>query len=225
MSAARVLVAYATLFGNTRKMAEALAEGARAVPGTEVVLKPCDEAGLDDLRAADAVVLGAAVHMGTADWRMKRFIEEVIGQLWLADELTGKLGAVFITGGGYGGGGSGAEGTALGLLTALAECGMVLLPFPKRSRGAPAGSAVWAPYGRTGGPLMEPLGIQEDALSAAREHGGNVARVAGVLAAAGRSRLLADGVAAPPREALPQIMAMMGKLDVPASGQPQAAAD
>ncbi len=145
MSGARALVAYATLFGNTRMMAEALAEGGRSVPGTETVLKPCDEAGVDDLRAADAVVLGAAVHMGSADWRMKRFVEGPVGQLWLTDELTGKLGAAFVTGGGYGGGGPCAELTALGLLSALAECGMVLLPLPKRTSGAPEGHAIWAP--------------------------------------------------------------------------------
>ncbi len=69
---------------------------------------------------------------------------------------------------------------------------------------------------------MEPVGIQNEALEAARQHGANVARVAAVLAAAGGSRLLADGVAAPPKEALPHVAAMMGKLDVPASGIPQA---
>jgi NAD(P)H dehydrogenase (quinone) len=46
---ARVLIVYHTLSGNTEKMAQASAEGAKSVQGTEVVIKKAFEATLEDL--------------------------------------------------------------------------------------------------------------------------------------------------------------------------------
>jgi NAD(P)H dehydrogenase (quinone) len=130
---------------------------------------------------------------------MRRTVETVLYQLWLTDDAVGKVGAVFTVGGGFGSAGGGAELAQLNLLGALAECGMVLVPFPKSTPGANHGGTFWAPHGRTGGLEMQPQDLDEHVLQSARHHGANVARVAGALA--GRE-LLARGNHVPQGEVL-----------------------
>lgn len=195
----RVLVIHAGLMGHTAQMAERVADGAREA-GAEAMVMPADAATAAQVRWADALAVGAAVHMGGPDWRARRFIEEAVGPLWLTDELVGKVGAVFTTGGGFGSNGAGCELTQLALLGALAESGMVLVPFPKCTPGAQVADAHWGPNGRTGGAYMEPGDLNPDALEAAHRHGGNLARVAAALA--GRTDLFARGVSAPSGELL-----------------------
>jgi len=78
MASVRVAIAYHSGYGHTGKQAEAVAAGARSVPGTEVELLPVDGAG-DDLIAAldraDAIVFGAPTYMGAASAAFKRFAE------------------------------------------------------------------------------------------------------------------------------------------------------
>ena len=75
----------------------------------------------DDVLAADALILGSPVHMGCMDWRVKRFIDQVCSQLWMGNKIVGKVGAVFVTGGGYGNGGGGCELAMLGMMNNLLE--------------------------------------------------------------------------------------------------------
>jgi NAD(P)H dehydrogenase (quinone) len=74
----RVAVAYHSGRGHTGRQAEAVAAGAREVPGTVVDLLPVDEPG-DQLFAAlgraDAVIFGAPTYMGAASAAFKRFAE------------------------------------------------------------------------------------------------------------------------------------------------------
>ncbi len=193
---AHVLIVYTSLFENTRKLAEAVAEGARSVPDTDVAMKSAEEATQEDARTCDALVLGSPVHMGMLDWRLKRFIDNAVYHLWLTDDLVGKVGAAFTTGGGYGDAGSGSELTQLAMLGPLAECGMVLVPFPKSSPGSETTGSRWGPHARTGGRRMEPVGIQDEALEGGRQHGASVARVAAALAGRGllpRSNQVPEG--------------------------------
>jgi NAD(P)H dehydrogenase (quinone) len=57
-----VLVVYHSATGNTEKMAQGVAEGAKAVPGTSVVLKRVGEVATNDLSSADAVIVGSPVY-------------------------------------------------------------------------------------------------------------------------------------------------------------------
>ena len=84
-----VLIIYTSMFGNTEKLGQSVAEGAKAVGGTTVTLRSADEATLDEVRNCDALILGSPVHMGMLDWRIKRFIDTHVYQLWLVDELVG----------------------------------------------------------------------------------------------------------------------------------------
>src|SRR5689334_4659941 len=135
MADVNVLVIYATDYGSTQRLAEAVAEGARGVAGTTAVVKTADETTADDLTAADVIIMGSPVHMGSPDWRIKKLIDGVFSRLWMGDKLVGKVGAVFTTGGGFGSAGGGAEITQLAMLNNIAECGMLIVPFPKCSPG------------------------------------------------------------------------------------------
>ncbi len=57
----RAVVVYESVFGNTREIAEAVAEGLRG--GVDVRLCPVSEATADDLAAAELVVVGGPTHM------------------------------------------------------------------------------------------------------------------------------------------------------------------
>jgi NAD(P)H dehydrogenase (quinone) len=185
--------------GNTRKMAEAIADGARSVEGAEVLLREATEATKNEVRDCDALLLGTPMRHRSADARVKKFIEDTIEVLWLKDEMVGKVGGVFSVGGGYGNSGAGVEIAQLGMLAALAGAGMILVSLPKTTPGAEVAGSHWGPHGRSGGSGMEPVGITDEMMLAAWHHGANVTRVAAVLKG---QDLLARGNVAPSEKVL-----------------------
>ena len=202
-----VLIVYTSLFGNTQKLGESVADGAKSVAGTTVIIRIADEASLDEVRNCDALILGSPVHMGMLDWRIKKFIDTHVYQLWLVDELVGKVAGVFATGGGYGNAGSGVELTQIAMLGSLAECGMILVPFPKSAPGSENTGSRWGPYARSGGSRMEPLGITNEMLEGGRQYGASVARVAAALAG---KELLPHGNHVPEGETLKAFQSVNG---------------
>ena len=68
---ARVLVTYYSRGGNTARMAEAVAKGAREVSGTEVEARPIAEVTPDDLLGYDGIVMGSPVYFGTIAAELK----------------------------------------------------------------------------------------------------------------------------------------------------------
>ncbi|MBE9168953.1 hypothetical protein IQ238_16010 [Pleurocapsales cyanobacterium LEGE 06147] len=194
----RVLIAYATTFGNTEKMANAVANGAKSVEETEVILKLATDVTQADVRVADAIILGSPVRHRNADSRIQMLIENVFEQLWLTDEMVGKVGGVFTVGGGYGNMGAGCELAQLGMMGAMAAGGMVLVTFPKTTPGFQVAGMHWGPAARSGGLAMEPVGITDEMTRAGWHHGANVARVAAALQ---NQDLFARGNIAPSPEA------------------------
>ena len=178
---AKILIVYATDYGNTHKMARTVAEGAAAVNGTEVTVRTAEEATVEDVQTADGLILGTPVHMGSMDWRMKKFIDTVCSQLWMQDAAVGKVGAVFATGSGYGNVGGGAEVTLLSLLNNIAELGMIIVPLPKSTPGYAKSGLQWGAYARSAGENLEQTGVSDEGLEAARRHGTHVARAAAAL--------------------------------------------
>ncbi|MGC1480500.1 MAG: flavodoxin domain-containing protein [Chthoniobacterales bacterium] len=176
-----ILIVYASNYGNTEKTAKAIAEGVEAVSGCESVVKTAEETTALDCTTADAIVVGTPVHMGSPDHRVKKWIDDVCGGLWMEDKLCGKVGAVFATGSGFGNAGGGCELTMLSLLSNLAELGMIIVPLPKNTEGYADGGLQWGSYARSATPEMEQVGVNEKALLVARNHGTNVARVAKLL--------------------------------------------
>ena len=68
-----VLIAYHSATGNTEKMAQGVAEGAKAVPGTSVILKRVGEVAGSDLTATDALIVGSPVYFGNMSGEVKTF--------------------------------------------------------------------------------------------------------------------------------------------------------
>lgn len=62
----QVLVLYYSRTGNTKKLAEAVAEGVRR-EGVDCLLKSTDEVAKEDFLAADAIIAGSPVYFGR--WR------------------------------------------------------------------------------------------------------------------------------------------------------------
>lgn len=175
---AKVLVIYASDYGNTKKAAEAVVEGVNSVQSATATLKAAEDITKDDMLAHDAYIMGSPVHMGCMDWRLKRFIDKVCSQLWMGDELVGRVGGVFTTGSGYGSSGGGCEITMLSMYNNFAELGLILIPLPKCTPGYKEGGLQWGPHARSAGPSMEQTGISKESLQVVHLHGANIARAA-----------------------------------------------
>ncbi len=179
-----VLIAYHSDYGNTEKMARAIAAGIRAsAPVADVHLLRAAETSPDDLVLADVILFGTPVHMGNMAWQMKQLVDNCSG-LWMENALEGKVGGMFATGGGFGNAGGGVELTLAGLCSNFLEHGMIVVGFPKTAMGYADGGLQWGACARTGNHDGLPSGITEAQLIAARSYGAHVVDVAG--------RLLAD---------------------------------
>jgi NAD(P)H dehydrogenase (quinone) len=165
-----ILVVVASATGRTRRMADALAEGARAA-GAQVVVKSADEAGADDLVAADAIALGSGVHMAGIAASMRALFERT-SPLWLQGALVGRLGAAFVSAGE--GGRGGGELALISLLAYLAENGLLLVPMHNRMAGFRQAGSHWGPLARTN-PVDGVAGPSDAQLEAARAHGRHLA--------------------------------------------------
>lgn len=87
---AKLLILYDSHSGNTEKMAEAVAEGARSVANVEVEVKYY--AGPDELAEAAAIVFGSPTYYHDMTLPIKQMLEEA-GKANV--QLKGKVAAVF----------------------------------------------------------------------------------------------------------------------------------
>jgi NAD(P)H dehydrogenase (quinone) len=92
----KILVVYFSRTGNTEKMANAVAEGAKG-EGVEVVVKKAEFVKIDDLVAADAIAFGSATSWGYMGGKLKDVFENMLIQT--RDKFKGKPFAVFISAG------------------------------------------------------------------------------------------------------------------------------
>ena len=120
-----VLVVYYSMTGHTRTMAEAVAEGARSVEGVTVVLRSVDQATIDDVLAADALIIGSPVHNANVVPEIQAFMNQ-----WPFENapLAGKIGAAFVTGGGIS---AGEELVQLNILHSMLIFGMIVVGGPE----------------------------------------------------------------------------------------------
>ena|SRR5690625_1060617 len=143
---AKVLVLYYSFYGHIEKMAEAVAEGARQVPGAEVVVKRVPEtipedilknagAKLDqaapvatpeELADYDAIIFGSGTRYGSVVAQMRNFLDQT-GGLWAQGKLVGKVGSVFTASATQHGG---QESTILTFHPTLLHHGMVVVGLP-----------------------------------------------------------------------------------------------
>lgn len=117
---AKILVIYDSRTGNTEKMALAVAEGAKQVAKTTVVVKRADEAKLEDLLEADGIIMGSPTYYGQMSGKLKSFIDQTNK---IHGRLKGKVGGVFTSSGDTA---CGAETTLLSMLYAMLINGMII---------------------------------------------------------------------------------------------------
>lgn len=95
----KMAIIYASGLGRTKTMAEAIANGAMTIEGVEVLLKDAYDTSLDDVKDADAILLGGS----TYNYKLIKAMDPVLKELAKLD-LKGKVGVAF---GSYGWSGEG----------------------------------------------------------------------------------------------------------------------
>jgi NAD(P)H dehydrogenase (quinone) len=116
---ARVLISYFSATGNTKKMAELIAEGAKKAGG-DVTLKSIEETSPDELLDCDAVIMGSPTYYGAPAAELRRLFDESVKY---HGQLEGKVGAAFASSANIGGGN---ETTVLAILQSMLIHGMVV---------------------------------------------------------------------------------------------------
>src|SRR5260370_39058786 len=83
-------------------MAQGVAEGAKGVAGTSVILKRVGEVTDNDLLSSDAVIVGSPVYFGNMAGEVKTFFDNWLlkFKLWQDRKMRNKVGGAFATGGG-----------------------------------------------------------------------------------------------------------------------------
>ncbi len=199
---AKVLVLYYSMYGHIETMANAVAEGARRVPGTAVTVKrvpelmpeevarkagakldqPAPIATVDELPDYDAIVFGTPTRFGNMCAQMRNFLDQT-GKHWVSGALIGKAASVFTSTGTQHGG---QETTITTFHTTLLHLGMVIVGVPYSCQeltnmdeitgGSPYGAGTLA--GSDG--KRQPTGNE---LAIARFQGEHVAKIAAKLCA------------------------------------------
>jgi NAD(P)H dehydrogenase (quinone) len=201
----KVLVVFYSMYGHIYKMAQAIAEGAKEVPGAEVVLRRVPETlsdevlgkmgalearkamanipvcQVDELAEADAIVFGAPTRFGNMCGQMRQFLDAT-GQLWAKGALVGKVGSVFTSSATQHGG---QESTILTFHITLLHQGMVIVGLPYAFAGQMRIDEITggSPYGAStiAGGKGERM-PSENELAAARYQGKHAATIAAKLA-------------------------------------------
>ncbi len=196
----KILVVYYSLFGNTFKMAQAVAEGAKKVKNAEVVLKQVPElmpdefieknermkaakeaqkgipvATMEDLEKADAVIFGSPTRYGNMSSQMKNFIDQT-GKLWSEGSLIGKPTGVFTCTATLHGG---QETTLVSTMIPLLHLGMIIVGIPYSVQELLTTTRGGTPYGATAvvGPNADQPPTETD-LKIAQTLGQRVAEIA-----------------------------------------------
>ena len=123
-----ILILYYSKGGNTRRLAEAIAEGA-GQDGVEAVLRHTRDVSKDDFVAADGLIVGSPVYFGTMAAQLKRVLDEFIG---VRKKMENKVGAAFTTSGDASGG---KETTMMSIIQALLIYGMIIVGDPMAATG------------------------------------------------------------------------------------------
>lgn len=147
----KVLVVFYSMYGNTAKLAKAVAEGARQEESVEVSLRQVEElvpkeiieanermkqvkkelAGIpiatdEDLVEADGIVFGTPTRYGNMCAQMKQFIDKT-GSLWGEGKLINKVAGVFTSTSTLHGG---QETTIITSMIPLLHLGMIIVGIP-----------------------------------------------------------------------------------------------
>lgn len=134
-----VLVLYYSKTGNTRKVAELVAEGVKSVAGVEVLMKTTQEVTKEEFSNAAGVIAGSPVYFGLMAADLKRVFDEFVG---VRKQMESKVGAAF-TSSGYWAGGN--ETTMISIIQCLLIYGMIVVGDPMSATGHYGAASVAGP--------------------------------------------------------------------------------
>ena len=86
----KIAIIYASGMGRTRQMAEAIANGAKTINGVDVLLKDAYDASSEDVKDADAIVLGGS----TYNYKLIKSMDPFLKQIEKLD-LKNRIGVAF----------------------------------------------------------------------------------------------------------------------------------
>jgi NAD(P)H dehydrogenase (quinone) len=200
----KVLIVFYSMYGHIYRMAEAIAEGVKQVPGAEAILRRVPEtlpeevlkkmgaleakkafahipvATVDELPSAEAIIFGTPTRFGNMCGQMRQLLDAT-GQLWAKGALVGKVGSVFASSATQHGG---QESTILSFHTTLLHQGMIVVGLPYSFQGQTRIDEITggSPYGAStiAGGKGERM-PSENELAAARFQGKHVAAIASKL--------------------------------------------
>lgn len=125
----QILILYYSKGGNTRRLAEAIADGVNSVPGVNSLLKKTEEVTNDDFLESDGIIAGSPVYFGVMAAQLKKIFDDFVG---IRKKMEGKVGAVFTTSGDPTGG---KETTMMSIIQCLMIYGMVIVGDPMSATG------------------------------------------------------------------------------------------
>lgn len=125
----QILVLYYSRSGNTKALAEAIAEGAREVEGISVLMKTPADVKKDDFIESQGVVIGSPVYFGNMAAEIKKVIDDFVG---VRRQMEGKVGAAFASSADASGG---KETTIIAILQAMLIYGMIVVGDPLSTGG------------------------------------------------------------------------------------------
>ncbi len=135
----QVLVLYYSRTGNTRKLAEAVCEGAQSVEGVRCLLRSTEEVTREDFMESAGIVAGSPVYFGMMASELKKIFDDFVG---IRKKMENKVGAAFATGGDASGG---KETTLMSIIQALLIYGMIIVGDPMSASGHYGVACVGAP--------------------------------------------------------------------------------
>lgn len=125
----QVLVLYFSRGGNTRKLAEAIAEGVREAAGVQALLRDTSEVTKDDFVNSAGLIAGSPVYFGVMAAELKKIFDDYVG---VRKKMENKVGAAFATSGDPSGG---KETTMISIIQCLLIYGMVVVGDPLAATG------------------------------------------------------------------------------------------
>jgi NAD(P)H dehydrogenase (quinone) len=167
---AKVLIAYHSVTGNTEKMAQGVADGAKSIAGATADLKRVSDVATEDLLSADAVIVGSPVYFGNVSGEVKTFLDNWFLKFGVFRDakMRNKVGAAFVTGAAI----SNGKETAMQAIHAALIMNQMVIVSAGGAFGAYGASATTGP---------DSAGIDDKKLEGARALGKRVAEFAAII--------------------------------------------
>jgi NAD(P)H dehydrogenase (quinone) len=134
-----VLILYYSKTGNTKKLAQLVADGVNSVSGVDALMKSTQEVTKEDFVNSAGIIAGSPVYFGIMASDLKRVFDEFVG---VRKQIENKVGAAFATSAFWAGGN---ETTIVSIIQCMLIYGMIVVGDPMSASGHYGATSVAAP--------------------------------------------------------------------------------